>query len=149
MRRGIASGAAFNLTMKPRLLLGLAALGLAGCALTPLPPEAANIVLVGVPSAAIEIWRPRLRMKDGELSIEAYIFRQHGAETTADSHVDLVFTDALGRVLMVDTTSFYPRSLPRASRLPQPHGYFRVPIVRLPNATRSIEVRGHDGPHGP
>lgn len=149
MHRGIASRAAFNLTMKPRLLLGLAVLGVSGCASVPLPPEAANIVLVPVPSAAIEVWRPRLRMKDGELSIEAYIFRQQGAETTADSHVDLVFTDAFGRVLMVDTTSFYPRSLPRASRLPQPHAYFRVPIVRLPNATRAIEVRGHDGPHGP
>ena len=135
--------------MRSRLLLCFAAIGLAGCASTLLPPEAAHIVLVPVPSAAIEIWRPRLRMKDGGLAIEAYVFRQQGAETTADSHVDLVFTDALGSELMVDTTSFYPRSLPRAMRLPQPHAYFLVPLPRLPAETRVIEVRGHDGPHPP
>lgn len=135
--------------MKIPLLLGIGALGVTGCATTPLPPEVADVVVVPVPSAAIEIWRPKLRMKDGQLAIEAYVFRQHDAETTADSHVDLVFTDTLGRELMVDTTSFYPRSLPRAVRLPRPHAYFLVPIPRLPAGTRAIEVRGDDGPHPP
>lgn len=88
-------------------------------------------------------------MKSGQLAIEAYVLRQSRAESTADSHVDLVFMDALGRELMVDTTSFYPRSLPRAMRPPQPHAYFLVPISRLPPETRAIEVRGHDGPHAP
>lgn len=86
-------------------------------------------------------------MKNGQLAIEAYVLRQEGAETTADSHVDLVFTDALGRELMIATTGFYPRSLPRAMRLPQPHAYFLMPISRLQPGTRVIEVRGHDGPH--
>ena len=40
-------------------------------------------------------------MKEGGLAIEGYVFRQHEAETTADSHIDLVFTDVLGRELAV------------------------------------------------
>lgn len=135
--------------MKPRLLLGLGALGLAGCASVLLAPDATGIILVPVSSPAIEIWRPKLRMKEGGLALEGYVFRQHEAETTADSHVDLVFSDALGRELAVDTTGFYPRSLLRAARLPRPHAYFLVPIPRLPPGTRAIEVRGHDGPHPP
>ena len=88
-------------------------------------------------------------MKNGELAIEGYVFRQHEAETTADSHVDLIFLDVLGRELAVDTTGFFPRSLPQAMRLPRPHAYFLVPIPRLPAGTRAIAVRGHDGPHPP
>lgn len=110
-----------------------------------------GIILVPVPSPAIEIWRPKLRMKDGQLAIEAYVFRQREAETTADSHFNLVFTDALERELMVDTTRSNPRSLPRAMRPPRPHAYLSplVPISRRPPGTRAIEVRGHDGPHLP
>ncbi len=135
--------------MKRWLPLGLSVLVFAGCASVPMPPEAANTILVPVPSAAIDIWRPKLRMKDGQLAIEGYVFRQHEAGTTAESHVDLVFTDVLGHVLAVDTMGFYPRSLPQTLRLPHPLAYFLVPIPRLPVGTRAIEVRGHDGPHSP
>ena len=38
---------------------------------------------------------------EGGLASEGYVFRQHEAETTADSHIDLVFTDVLGRELAV------------------------------------------------
>ena len=70
--------------------------------------------------------------------------RQWKADTTADSHIDIVYLDDLGNQLRVETTNFAPRSLPRAARLPQPHASFRVPI-QLPPGTRAIEVRGHDG----
>jgi len=138
------------MTLFPTKSAGLfliGALALASCASVPLPPEAAGITLVPVPSVAVEIHRPRFRMQEGQLAVEGYVFRQHAAETTADSHIDLVFTDATGRELAVDTTSFYPRSLPKTLRLPQPHAYFLVAVPRLPAGTTTIEVRGHDGPH--
>jgi hypothetical protein len=119
---------------------------LAGCASTILPPEARGVVLVPVSSAAIELHRPRLLFKRDTLDLEAYVFRQWKAETTADSHVDLVFVDGTGRELAVETTSFSPRSLPNAIRGPKPHAYFKIPI-RLPPGTAAIEVRAHDGPH--
>lgn len=86
-------------------------------------------------------------MTDGDLELEGYLFRQHKAETTADTHVDIVFLDAAGSELAVDTTSFSPRSLPRPAKGPKPHAYFRVAILRVPEGTRAIEVRAHDGPH--
>jgi hypothetical protein len=129
----------------PLLLFGL--LVLSGCASIPLPTEAARIALVPVPSAAIEIHRPRLVMKNGQLQLEVYVFRQFEAETTANSHVDIVFLDPAGGVLLVTTTNFTPRSLSRSLRGPQPHAYILVPVLRIPEGARVIEVRGHDGPH--
>jgi hypothetical protein len=133
--------------MKSPLLLLFGLVALSGCASIPLPPQAAGIALVPVPSAAIEIHRPRLVMKNGQLQLEVYVFRQFGAATTADSHVDIVFLDAAGAVLLITTSGFTPRTLPRSLRGPQPHAYILVPVLQLPGGTRAIEVRGHDGPH--
>lgn len=133
--------------MKSCLLLLIGVVGLAGCASIPLSTEAAKIALEPVSSSAIEIHRPRLVMKNGQLQLEVYVFRQFKAETTADSHVDIVFLDPAGGVLLVTTTSFTPRSLPRSLRGPKPHAYLLVPVPQIPAGTRAIEVRGHDGPH--
>ena len=100
-------------------LLGVSTL--AGCASGPLPLDVANVTLVPVPSAAVEVHRPKFRIKNGDLKLEGYVFRQPNAETTADSHIDLVFLNGAGRALRVDTTSFSPRSLTRSFRMPQPH----------------------------
>ena len=129
----------------PRLA-GIVILAFTGCASVPLPPEAASIVLVPASSAAIKVHRPRLLMRKGNLELEAYVFRQFEADTTADSHVDLVFLDGSGRTLRIETASFWPRSLSRAPRMPQPHAYVRT-AVNIPKGTTTIEVRGHDGPH--
>lgn len=133
--------------MRSQSLIFLGMVGLAGCASIPLPREVATVTLVAVSSPAIEVHRPRFLMKKGYLELEAYVLRQWKAETTADSHVDLVFTDAVGRELFVDTANFHPRSLPKTIRLPHPHAYLRVPITNVPPGTAVIEVRGHDGPH--
>ena len=133
--------------MKSRFLLLIGAVVLSGCAAISLPKEASNITLRPLPSVAIEIHRPRLVLKNGQLHLEVYVFRQFEAKTTADSHVDLVFLDAAGSVLLVTTSGFTPRSLARSLRGPQPHAYILVPVLQLPEGTRAIEVRGHDGPH--
>lgn len=129
----------------PRLV-GIVILAFTGCASVPLPPEAASIALVPGSSAAIRVHRPRLLTSKGNLELEAYVFRQFNADTTVDSHVDLLFLDGSGRTLRVETVSFWPRSLRRAARMPEPHAYVRT-AVNIPNGTTTIEVRGHDGPH--
>lgn len=124
----------------------VAVLGLAGCASVPLPPDAVAVSLVPIPSSSVKIHRPRFRVEEGLLKLEAYALRQFDATTTADTHVDIVFLDASGRQLAVETTHFNPRSLWRSHKMPQPHGYFLVP-VHLPVGTKTIEVRAHDGRH--
>lgn len=130
-------------------LLGaaLTATVFSGCASTGMLPELARkVAVVPANSVAIEVHRPRLLLEKGNLVLEAYVFRQWKADTTADSHIDIVFLDAVGRKISVDTASFSPRSLPQTIRLPQPHAYMKVP-VRLPPDLTVIEVRGHDGAH--
>ena len=119
---------------------------LSGCASVPLPLEAAAVTVLPVSSPSVEIHRPRFMVKDGELKLEAYAMRQWKAETTANTHVDMVFLDGSGRPLAVRTTNFHPRSLPATGRLPAPHAYLLIPI-EIPSGTRAIEVRAHDGPH--
>lgn len=84
---------------------------LAGCSSVPLPPEAAAARVVPFSSTAIEVHRPRFVADKGDLELEVYGLRQRKAETTADSHLDLVFMDPQGRALLVDTASFNPRML--------------------------------------
>ena len=125
------------------MMLGL--LGFTACASQLLPPEASTVRMVPVSSASVEIHRPRLKLHEGRLRLEAYAFRQWKAETTANTHVDFVYLDAGGKTLAVETTNFAPRSLPATARR-APVGYMLVPIA-LPTGTTAIEVRAHDGPH--
>lgn len=121
---------------------------LSGCASVTLPPEAASVTLVPVSSRSVEIHRPRFKVEDGTLKLEAYALRQWKAETTANTHVDLVCLDGSGRTLAIETTNFHPRSLPATMRRPAPHAYLLI-LIALPSDTRAIEVRAHDGPHEP
>ena len=78
--------------------------------------------------------------------IEAYALRQWKANTTVDTHVDIVSLDQLGNEIVRETTNFSPRSLPASGVRGKPHAYFLVPI-RIPPGTTLIEVRAHDGAH--
>lgn len=80
--------------------------------------------------------------------LEAYVMRQWKAVTTADTHVDIVFMDAAGKTVAVETTNFHPRSLPQSGVRGKPHAYLLIPI-KVPADTRAIEVRAHDGAHSP
>ena len=116
------------------------------CSSVSLPPVAMGVTLVPVSSASVEIHRPRFRMKDGVLHLEAYALRQYEAETTANTHVDLVYIDTAGRELGSEIVYFNPRSIPKFMRMPHPHAYLLV-RVQPPIGTRAVEVRAHDGPH--
>ena len=132
--------------MKPQTIILCCVLAGAGCASTPLSPEAVGVALLPISSVSVELHRPRFRMKNGELMLEAYALRQWKAETTADTHVDIGYFDAGGKQIAVETTNFHPRSLPASGVRGKPHAYFLIPI-RIPAGTRAIEVRAHDGPH--
>lgn len=135
-----------GMSLAAHSLLVMAGGWLSGCASTPLPPEAVGVTTAAVSSPSVEIHRPRIIVKDGELRLEAYALMQWKAETTANTHVDVVFLDAGGTALAVETTNFYPRSLPKTMRKPAPHAYLLYPL-RIPARTRTVEVRAHDGPH--
>ncbi len=121
---------------------------LSGCAAVPLPPDAASVALVAVSSSAVEVYRPRFRMKEGVLTLEAYIMREFKGETTADSHIDIVYLDAFGRQLSQERPDLTPHTLPQTMRMPRPHAYLLFP-VRLPNGTAKIEVRADERVHRP
>lgn len=142
-----ANGSGGETQRRPALgIFAGAVLCLAGCSMGPLPTDAAGVSTVAVSSASVEIHRPRLIVKNGGLMLEAYALRQWKAETTADTHVDLVFLDSGGKILAAEMANFHPRSLPKTTRLPGPHAYLLVPM-RLPPGTRAVEVRAHDGAH--
>jgi hypothetical protein len=59
------------------LLLGAA--GLTGCASVPLPREAASVGLERIPSKAVAVYQPKLVVKDGQLLLDGWVYRQFGA----------------------------------------------------------------------
>jgi hypothetical protein len=130
--------------MKTSLLVLIGVIGISGCASVPLPREATATTLVPVSSAAVEVYRPAFRMTNGRLALEGYTLRRSRTQTTANSHIDLVYLDGAGQQLRVDKTDFSPRNLPVSLRLPRPHGYFLFVTDRLPAETATIEVRARD-----
>lgn len=128
--------------------LMLGAVILSGCVAVPLSPDAASVALVAVSSSAVEVYRPRFRMKEGVLTLEAYVMREFKGETTADSHIDIVYLDASGRQLAQERADVTPHTLPQTTRMPRPHAYLLFP-VRLPSGTARIEVRADESAHRP
>ena len=145
-RSACGTGAAANPSVSGIVFAVVAMIVITGCASAPLPSEAVGVSTVAVSSTSVEIHRPRLVMKTGELKLEAYAFRQWKAETTANTHVDIVYLNAAGNEIARETTNFHPRSLPASGVRGKPHAYLLVPI-RIPANTRAIEVRAHEGPH--
>lgn len=132
--------------LRPLMMFG--AIGLAGCASVPLPPEAAALVLIPVPSQSVAIYQPKLVTKDGRLMLDGWVYRKYGAWTTAQSHLDIVFLDASGRERHSELTYFVPRDLPAGGgHRMRPRGHYTLLIPAMPPGTTRIEVRAHDGQH--
>lgn len=136
--------------MKAKLtLLALSLATFSGCASVPLPPEAVAVVLVPVPSKSVAIYQPKLVVKDGRLLLDGWVYRQFGAWTTTQSHLDIVFFDVAGRELRSEMTYYTPRDLRGGGHRMQPRGHYTLPISAMPVGTAKIEVRAHDGAHSP
>ena len=120
---------------------------LSACASVHLPPEVAAVTLERIPSQAVAIYQPKIVMKDGQLLLDGWVYRQFGAATTAQSHLDIAFLDPSGRELRRETTNFAPRDLRGGGHRMQPRGHYTLPISSMPAGTIKIEVRAHDGAH--
>lgn len=124
------------------LVFGVTAL--AGCASVRLAPEAAAVALDPIPSRAVALYQPKLVEKDGRLMLDGWVYRQFGATTTAETHIDVAFLDATGRELRTEVIGFSPPDLRRGSHKMAHRGHYTVPISAMPTGTATIQVRAHD-----
>ncbi len=127
------------------ILLGAA--GLTGCASVPLPREAASVGLERIPSKAVAVYQPKLVVKDGQLLLDGWVYRQFDALTTTQTHIDVSFLDASGRELRSELTNFEPRDLRRGTHKMAHRGHYTLSIPSMPAGTATIKVRAHDEPH--
>ncbi|ACB77715.1 hypothetical protein Oter_4444 [Opitutus terrae PB90-1] len=129
------------------LVLVVSVAGLAGCVSAPLPSESAAVTLERTASQSVAVYPPKLVVKDGRLLLDGWVYRQYGALTTTETHIDVDFLDATGRVLRNEVTHFVPRDLHRGSHKMAHRGHYRLPISAMPAGTATIHVRAHDGDH--
>lgn len=127
------------------LLLGAA--GLTGCASVPLPFEADSVALERIPSKSVAVYQPKLVVKDGQLLLDGWVYRQFGAWTTTQTHIDVSFLDASGRELRSELTHFDPPDLRRGTHKMAHRGHYTLSIPSMPAGTATIKVRAHDEPH--
>lgn len=129
-----------------RLSILVAMAGLAGCASVPPPPGASGVVLAPVPSKAVALYQPKLAAENGQLRLDGWVYRQFGAQTTAQTHIDVAFLDTAGRELRTELARFEPPDLRRGSHKMANRGHYVVPIPVMPRGTATIQVRAHDAP---
>lgn len=135
--------------LKPRIpiITGavFALLGLIGC-VTPFraPPDLAHINLERADSPVVMIEKVWLERKKGELFLTGSAIKRLGATDTTQTHLDVTFFDASGRVLRSFIEHFDPRQIPYGHRI-HGHSQYRVALGPLPPATARIEVRAHEG----
>lgn len=127
-----------------RLYCVFVAAGLSGCSSMSLPHAAAGVSLEPRPSQSVAVYRPKLVQKDGGLMLDGWVYRQFGASTTADTHIDVMFLDATGRELRSEVTRFAPSDLRRGSHKMAHRGHYTLPIPAMPAGTATIQVRAHD-----
>lgn len=128
-----------------RLSVLFCAAGLSGCASVPLPPEAAVVTLDRIPSKSVAVYQPKLVVKDGRLLLDGWVYRQFGAWTTTQTHIDVAFLDAAGRELRSEVTDFTPRDIRQGGgHRMAPRGHYTLPIAAMPAGTATIQVRAHD-----
>lgn len=134
--------------MNPLLLgFSLGVVGLTGCASVPLAPEAASVALERMPSKSVAVYQPKLVLKNGKLLLDGWVYRQFGARTTTQTHIDVSFLDATGRDLRSELTYFNPRDLRRGTHKMAHRGHYTLSIPSMPAGTATIKVRAHDEPH--
>jgi hypothetical protein len=152
-RRGASAGAFLNpgTHMKPTIRWAipatLAASVLSGCLnLTPpaTPGQSHGVALNAVSSARVQVNGPRFQMNHGDLELAGTISKKPGASTTAFSHLDILFYDRNGAVIVTKLLSFFPRMVGE-SRLSSRFGYYSLKLEPLPQGTAKISVRGDDG----
>jgi|GEM_PF-931146 len=132
--------------MKPMNRLGMVvAIGsafLSGC-LNLTPPASTAEARGLTPSASVQVNGPRLQMNKGKLEFAGIVAKKPGASITAFSHLDILFCDALGRVVQTTPFEFVSGSV-GLSRHSGRLGYYSLTLEPLPGGTAPIEVVAHD-----
>lgn len=132
------------------IVAALSSAFLTGC-LNMTPPastaEARGLTLTATPSASVQVNGPRLQMNKGKLELAGTIAKKPGASSTAFSHLDILFCDASGHVVMTKPVQFIPQSVGQ-SRLGSRVGYYSLSLEALPEGTATIQVQAHDADIG-
>lgn len=141
-------------TIRLAILATLAGLVLSGCLnLTPpaTPKQPHGVVLEAASSARVRVNGARFQMNHGELELAGTIAKQPGASTAAFSHLDILFCDSAGTVIVTKPIRYFPRMVGE-SRFSSRVGYYNLKLEPLPEHTARITVRAHDAdiaaPHG-
>ena len=133
--------------MKTKVMLLLAGVAaLTGCATASTPRVAPGIALQPRSSRAVALYQPRVAEDNGTLMLDGWVYRQFGATTTKQTHIDVTFFDENGYELRRVVARFTPNDLRRGSHKMAHRGHYTLPISDLPAGTAAIQVRAHDAP---
>lgn len=139
--------------MKPTMLMAWGLLfmtaGLTSCSVVPtqfggswpLPVERQS-------SPAVDLARPALwPQAGGRYTLVGYLVRQYRGPTTANSHIDVLFLSADGKLLRQQAVAFRPQELKYNEGRRIPRASYELKLDALPVGTARIRVEAHDQPH--
>ena len=130
-----------------RILIALAALGLAGCSFAPVPRETATVGFHVTSSQSVRLYEPRFDMWDGHLDIRGMGYRTVGLEIPRPTHLDVEFRDAGEHTLRRETIRINFLSV--RSRVGPDMGKYRLHVGGLPPGTVRIDITAHEESHKP
>lgn len=80
--------------------------------------------------------------------VKGNVIRRMNVTDTTSTHLDVTLYNEAGTVLRRTVDHFEPRQLHPRFRRPG-YGDYKVMLGPLPASTVQVEVRAHEGPHGP
>ena len=124
----------------------LAGLVSSGCSVLTRPASserAHGLSVEAKSSKCVQINVAQFQMNHGQLELAGSISKSPSGNTTAFSHLEILFYDGAGAVLQTKSIAFAPRMV-GDSRFSSKFGYFTMPVEPLPAGTVQIVVRAKD-----
>jgi hypothetical protein len=131
--------------MKRVLLVTLAILAQAGCAMIPVPASAKAVPFDVTSAPSLRLYPPRFDGWDGHLDLRGVAYRTVGLPLPAQTHVDIVFRGRTGAALRAEMVPLYLPSV--RSRTGVDMAKYRLHVGTLPRGTTRIDIRADDGSH--
>jgi hypothetical protein len=119
---------------------------LGGCSGIPTPPpEVASITLTKVNSHQVSLWNTWFEKRQNRLFLTGHVFRHYpGAYVdTSKTHLTVTLFNNAGKCLLELPAEFTPSMIPHGRRMPG-YSVFSIPLDRLPEDTKSIQIRAYD-----
>lgn len=130
------------------LLLPVMAL-LSGCvSLMRTPPDLIHIAREHTDSSKVKVRDFELVRYERQLLLVGKVGRQFFDADTTKTHLDVTLYATDGSVLRLVTSGFRPRQVSSGHHLPGSSSY-QVVLDPLPPGTARVQVRAHEGEHGP